>query len=207
MPGTETTQRLYVGEARSQCCAKGPSVSVTRDDSGATVIEGYASVFYDGTPDTEFELMPGLVERIDRGAFDRAAKEDDVMALFNHSPDQIIGATRNKSLKLSVTPQGLKFRISPKADTSTVRDVVANVEAGNVAGSSFGFDVRAEKWERDDDGIEIRTIMDVRLYDVGPVTFPAYKGTSVDIRAVMAISEERAARLRRFAAAQADQAQ
>ncbi len=201
MPATETAQRLYVGEARSQCCAVAPGVHVTRDDGGVVQIDGYASVFYDGTPETEFELMPGLVERIDRHAFDRAAADDDVMALFNHSPDSILGATRNNSLALSVDKHGLRYKVFPKADTSTVRDVVADIDAENVTGSSFGFDVTAEKWERDEDsGVEIRTIMGVRLYDVGPVTFPAYKGTTVDIRSVVAQNTARLKRLARFAA-------
>lgn len=139
-------------------------------------IEGYASVFYDGTPDTEYQLWDGAVERIMPGAFDRALKQDDPVALFNHDPSQLLGRKSAGTLRLSVDEKGLRYEIPP-ADTTVFRDVLEMQARGDLKGSSFGFWVKADQ-RRKEDGVEIREITEVELLDVGPVTFPAYEGTN-----------------------------
>lgn len=46
---------------------------------------------------------------------------------------------------------------------------------------SFGFITRQDKWETQD-GMQVRTLLEVKLLDVSPVTFPAYPDTSVALR-------------------------
>lgn len=149
---------------------------------GDNKVIGYAAVYYNGNRNTEYELWPGVFERIAPGAFDRAIGEgQDVAGLFNHDPDNVLGRTPG-SLKLSSDGDGLRYEID-LADTTLAQDVGKLVARGDVRGSSFAFSVRKEEWEETDDGREIRTILDVDLYDVGPVTFPAYEGTSAGTRA------------------------
>lgn len=148
-----------------------------------TKIVGYGAVFYDGTPGTEFQLWPGVLERIAPTAFDRALEErDDVRGLFNHQPDNLLGRTSAGTMKLTVDPKGLRYEIEP-GDTTVARDVIQHIERGDLSGSSFMFGVEKQSFETLDDGTEIRTIESVKpLYDTGPVTFPAYDGSTTGVR-------------------------
>lgn len=150
---------------------------VKRDDDGApTGIAGYAAVF-----DTPTELMPGLREQIAKGAFTSAlARPDDVRALFNHDSNYVLGRTKADTLRLEEDAKGLRFDVD-MPDTQIARDVATSIERGDVDGSSFSFRVTSEKWDDEDAG-ELRTLLDLELFDVGPVTFPAYVDTSVATR-------------------------
>lgn len=158
-------------------------IGIEKRADGGAKLTGYAAVFYDGTPGTQYSLWPGVVERVMPTAFDRAAAEDDVRGLFNHDVNQVLGRTRAGTMRLSVDNVGLAYEIDVPASQSAL---VESVERGDVTGSSFSFDVLSESWTRETtaDGIEIevRQVQDVRLYDIGPVTFPAYESTSVGVR-------------------------
>lgn len=182
------------------------------DDSSSGKLEGYAAVFHsDGDPGTEYELWadPSMraVERIARGAFRSAIQEgDDVRALLNHNSDALLGRTMSGTLRISEDDQGLAYSVD-LPDTQLGKDVAELVDRGDISGSSFGFIVEQESWREEEmEGgmrLAIRTIENVRLLDVGPVTYPAYGGTSVasarsmlaggGIRAVGDVSEARMA--------------
>nr|WP_279525371.1 HK97 family phage prohead protease [Phocoenobacter uteri] len=60
--------------------------------------------------------------------------------------------------------------------------------------SSFAFRVAkdGEEWYEDDEGIVIREIHKIsRLYDVSPVTYPAYQAASSTARSLEALKEAR----------------
>jgi len=158
---------------------------------GPPTITGYAAVYYrSNDSSTEYRLWPGAVERIKRGAFDGVVGTADVRALFNHDPNQLLGRTKAGTLKLSVDDYGLRYEVTP-SDTTSYRDVVELLKRGDIDGSSFQFAAR-DSWEAVD-GKEIRTIEEVTtLLDVGPVTFPAYTGTTSNARSEFA--EARSAR-------------
>ena len=48
---------------------------------------------------------------------------------------------------------------------------------------SIGFIVEEDKWSTRD-GMDVREIRKVQLFDVSPVTFPAYTATDVGVRAM-----------------------
>jgi hypothetical protein len=160
------------------------------DDAPPHAIEGYAAVFYNGTPETEFQLFDDMVERIMPGAFDDVlADKPDVRGLFNHDPDHLLGRTSAGTMSLSVDGKGLAYSIA-LADTTVARDVAEHVQRGDIDGSSFAFRVRSERF-RTEDGIDIREIEKVEpLYDCGPVTYPAYAGTEAGFRATEDIARE-----------------
>ena len=144
--------------------------------SGLPKITGYAAVFYTGRKSTQYELGPGLIERIHPEAFNRALRDrDDVRGLFNHNSDLVLGRSTAGTLALSVDSRGLRYEISPP-DTTVARDLIENLRAGNVTGSSFAFSIDEETWTREGN-LDIREVRSVRLYDVGPVTYPAYEAT------------------------------
>lgn len=164
---------------------EGPDGKPMVDEEGPMII-GYASVFYDGTPETQFELWPGVVERIMPGAFAEAVK-GDVAGLRNHNPDMLLGRTTADppTLMLEEDKTGLRYEIMPP-DSPCGHETVESIRRGDLQGSSFAFNITKETWveEKTKDGftIEVRQIEEVILYDVGPVTFPAYEASSTGLR-------------------------
>ena len=140
---------------------------------------GYAAVFNQEAVIGEF-----FRELIEPGAFDEALTTDDVRALFNHDPSLILGRNTAKTLRLSSDATGLRYEIDPPA-TSYAADLVVSVQRGDVSQSSFAFRVLEETWvnKTEATGLPLRRIRRVSLYDVSPVTYPAYEGTSVSARA------------------------
>lgn len=148
------------------------------------VIVGYAAVFYDGTPRTQYQLWPGCVERIMPGAFSEAI-DGDVAGLRNHNAEALLGRTTapTPTLRLREDRVGLRYEIDPP-DTTCGRETVTLIERGDMQGSSFAFRVNDERWTEEVVGgvtIQVREILNVTLYDVGPVTFPAYSATTAGI--------------------------
>lgn len=152
---------------------------------GLPSIVGYAAVFYrEDDPGTEYTLWAGATERIMPGAFDRAVKEDDVAALRNHNGDNLLGRSRagQGTLILSVDDTGLRYEIKP-SDVRVYAETLEMIKRGDLDGSSFQFQIRGEDhWIRNDDGSEVREVREVKLFDVGPVTFPAYTSTTTSAR-------------------------
>lgn len=157
------------------------------DDEAAGTVTGYAAVF-----DSLSEPMGGFRERIAPGAFDDVLA-DDVRALFNHDPNHILGRTRSGTLRLFTDERGLGYEITPP-DTQGARDLMTSIKRGDVSQSSFAFRVDEENWDEDEDGLIIRTIAKVRrLYDVSPVTYPAYPDATVATRSLEQWRAEREA--------------
>jgi uncharacterized protein len=151
------------------------------DGAAVSRIGGYAAVFYDGSPATEYELCPGYVERLMKGCFDNAlAAGDDARCLFNHDPNHVLGRVSARTNRLTADAVGLAYECD-LPDTQLGRDLPASIGRGDITGSSFSFDCVGETWRKEND-LWIREITGVRLYDVGPVTFPAYAGTSSGVR-------------------------
>ena len=74
------------------------------------VVVGYAALFYNAIdPGTEYLLYEDIVERIMPGCFDRACREDDVRALFNHNIDFVLGRSSSRTLTLSVDNRQMKM--------------------------------------------------------------------------------------------------
>ncbi|MBI4800642.1 MAG: HK97 family phage prohead protease, partial [Desulfarculus sp.] len=114
-----------------------------------------------------------------------AIKGDDVRALFNHDPNLILGRNLAKTLRLAEDARGLAIEIDPP-DTTYAKDLITCLKRGDITQMSFGFSVRpnGQNWGKHDDGFAVRTLTGVRLFDVSPVTFPAYPQTDVAARAL-----------------------
>lgn len=177
----------YRMERRSTQRAQG-SLSAEPAKSNRVRINGVAAVFYDGTPRTEFELAPGFLERILPGAFARAIREDDVRALFNHSVDHVLGRSVNGTLELRQDSRGLHYSIIANPNDPAAESLIAKLKRGDVSGSSFSFNIapdgqRIRLEKRGGVLVKVREILAVDpLYDVGPVTFPAYRATTAAVK-------------------------
>lgn len=162
-----------------------PQAKVHLEDRqvGLPAIVGLAAVFYDpADPGTQYDWGMGIVERIAPTAFDEAlTRGDDARGLFNHDPDNLLGRRSAETLRLQKVDRGLEYRIEPP-DTELTRSVVAAIRRGDLTGSSFAFYVQSQTWT-DEEDLTIRTINAVELFDVGPVTYPAFESTTTGIRA------------------------
>jgi HK97 family phage prohead protease len=157
------------------------------------VISGYAAVF-----NAESRNLGGFVETIHPNAFDEVLAEGpDVIGVFNHDRNLLLGRTGNGSMKLTKDPYGLRYEITPNENTSIGRDVVEWVKDRTVVGSSFAFAIKrdgGDSWSTDNQrGIRKREVRAIGLLeDVGPVVRPAYDSSSVVVsrRAIeMALGE------------------
>lgn len=125
-------------------------------------------------------------EIIAPGAFKKTLRENraEIKALWNHNTGQVLASARNGSLKLRETELGLEVEIDPPLDASFGRDAVVSIKRGDVDSMSFGFDAIKDRWSRDADGGDLRTLVEVRLFEVSPVAFPAYPTTEVGLRSL-----------------------
>jgi HK97 family phage prohead protease len=155
-------------------------LQVEEREGVAPMIRGHAAVFNQLSED-----LGGFREQIAPGAFADALGTDDVRALFNHDPNFVLGRNLAGTLKLSEDARGLAIEIDPP-DTQFARDLMVSMKRGDINQMSFGFSVRpnGQNWAKDDDGKVIRTLTKLRLFDVSPVTFPAYPQTDVAVRSL-----------------------
>lgn len=153
-------------------------------DVNENVIEGYAAVFNKDSQD-----FGGWIERIAPGAFDGTLKDTDTVALFNHHCNLVLGRNMT-NVDLSVDDVGLKYVINLPT-TTLASDIRALVKAGIITKSSFAFTVSEETFTKGDPAMgnpHVRTITKIeKLYDVSPVTTPAYPDTDVAARSLKKI--------------------
>jgi uncharacterized protein len=150
-----------------------------RADGGLPKITGHSAVFNSKSEDLGF-----FTEIIRPGAFQDALSTYQSVCLANHNVDRLIAATVNGTLLLQEDKRGLYEDATPM-DTQVCRDVVTEIRSGALNGQSFTFDVETDTW-RMENGMQLREIIKIsRLYDVGPVVFPAYPATDVSARGLM----------------------
>ncbi len=153
------------------------SVEVRKNDDGKAIgLRGYAAVF-----NSESEDFGGWREVIEPGAFSADLKDGkDVRALIDHDTGRVIGRRSAGTLALKEDKKGLAVDID-LPDTTDARDLMANVEAGNIDQMSFGFRTRNAIWEEKED-YDVRHLKDVELLEVSVVAFPAYAATTIGKR-------------------------
>lgn len=183
-------------EYRGNCGA----LTIEQRADARDLITGYAAVYNSDSVDLGF-----FTEVIRPGAFKRAIQESqDVRALLDHQTGKIIGRTKAGNLSLSEDERGLRVELQP-IDTEDGRTAVEWVRSGVVDGFSFGFTTVADKWGTKE-GRAYRELLDVNLFEVSLVAFPAYPATSAGIRAEHITSAESVwkerERLERLAAAE-----
>lgn len=146
------------------------------DDAEEKKLRGYATKF------GNFYDLGWFKERVQKGAFDDVL-DDDVRCLKNHDPNLILGRTASGTLNLMSNNVGLLF-VNVMPDTNVGRDTLEEVRRRDISGCSFSFIVAEDEWKYfEDDRIAERTITKIkRLFDVGPVVYPANPKTSVVAR-------------------------
>lgn len=154
-------------------------------------IEGYAVVFgqesrvlYDKTKKRFF------VEVIEPGAVtEEMLREWDIKALCEHNKERMLARSFRGagSLSLSVDSYGVKYRfVAPNTPDGDY--VVEMIKRGDMFGSSFAYwadEKKNVRYEMRTDGKLLRRVRSVdRMFDVSPVSDPAYTGTEVSVRSL-----------------------
>ena len=167
--------------AQRRFAAMPVGIEVRADDNGKEIatIKGIAAKVNSRTDLNWFD------EVIEAGAFDDCLT-DDVRCLFNHDPNQVLARTTAGTLKLSINEDGHLAYSYDTPDVTYAKDLETNIRLGNVSQSSFAFTIKEHKWTEPDrenkNENHLRTIIKVdRLFDVSPVTYPAYQDTEVGI--------------------------
>lgn len=151
----------------------------SRADGRAAII-GYAAVYQRLSLDLggfREEILPGAFDKI----LNRQRGKQDVVALFNHDSNIVLGRTSSGTLELSSDEKGLRYVVTPPVSRA---DVMELIQRRDVRGSSFAFtvDKNGEGFRTAEDGQAIRQIREVSgLYDVGPVLVPAYPSTTAGV--------------------------
>ncbi len=142
-------------------------------------LTGYASVF-----NTESVIAGLYREEVAPGAFAKTIKEHDIRALWNHDSNIVLGRNKAGTLSLSEDSHGLRTVIKAP-DNEWGRPVVDAVKRGDITGMSIMFRAIKQEWTRpDEDSAEMpkRTLREAKLFEVSPVTFPAFPTTSIGAR-------------------------
>lgn len=158
-------------------------------DDDSRKIEGYACVF-----DSASNKLGYFKEVIAPDAFD-GADLSDVRCLVDHNPSKILARTSSGTLVLEIDKKGLKYTVEDMPDTTVGNDTLISIKRGDINQSSFAFTVSDEKWSEEKvDGkwIYTREILKFdKIYDVSPVTYPAYEDTTVAVRSFENFKKER----------------
>ena len=148
-----------------------------RDTDEGQVISGMALPFNRDSQD-----LGGFVERIDPGAVDRTLENSDVVMLWQHDSTEPI-TRESTGLKLEIRDVGVYFEAQASDFTERQLDLL---QRGVVKQMSFGFLTVRDDWQQESDPI-VRTLLDIDLREISPVTWPAYNQTSVAVRSAESV--------------------
>jgi len=158
---------------------------------GMPTLVGHFAVFDKPTEICSF-MEGNFIESIAPGAFKKTFQESrSIKCLFQHGCDPDIG---DKPLGAPETLReddvGAYYEV-PLLDASYVRDdVLPGLKAG-VYGSSFCFEVIKEEFDEEPGisadnpkGLPKRRLLELRVPEFGPVTFPAYEEATAGVRSI-----------------------
>ena len=148
-------------------------------------VAGYAAVFNSPT-----DIGDMWQEVVAPGAFAETLRSgSDVLALYSHEIERLLGRQSSGTLRLSEDERGLSVEID-LPDTSDGRDVATLIKRGDLKGMSFGFCVTHDEWDETTTPPK-RTIHAVDLREVTITASPAYEDTECGMRSLEKVKAER----------------
>lgn len=162
---------------------QGSKLEVRREEGEPPKIIGYA-VRWD---QLSKPIYGHFQEKFVRGAFAASLINPDVYAAWQHDSREVLGRTPN-TLSITEDDLGLRYEITPP---SWADKYLETIERGDVRGSSFIFRAIREEWDESNEDMSIRTVYEAELFEVSPVTTPAYPQSSVGIRSAEEVYQSR----------------
>lgn len=115
----------------------------------------------------------------------RGVDFSNLLSMHNHRSERLLGNTAAGTMRTGVDNVGVWYEVDlPNAPTG--HDVLESVSRGDTQGSSFQFDIKGdgEKWSMRD-GKAFREVTQFNgVYEMGPVSEPAYPDTSISARSL-----------------------
>lgn len=159
------------------------TINRAADAGDGLTLDGYGAVF--DSP-TRIDSWEGFFDEvIARGAFAKTLKERTPIVQFDHGHHPLVGSIPIATMQRAEEDDHGLHIVARLADNwliQPVRDAIAN---GGITGMSFRFEVVKETLD-DSGDVPLRTIQEVKLFEVGPVVWPAYQDTSVGVRSELA---------------------
>lgn len=168
--------------------------AVTKDD-GTPVLRGKGVSF-----DTYSQDFGGWREVVRPTALSKTLGDmrsnptgSRIYSAFNHDDNQILGRVSAGTLEVTTEDDGVYYEVRMSRTSPVALHVYDAVNRGDVNGSSFAFSLAPDstEWTEDPDtGTLIREIVqNVRLFELGPVTSPAYLDTTSEVRALRSLAD------------------
>lgn len=142
------------------------------------ILEGLPGIPYNSWS----EDLGGFVERVLPGAFDESLIESDIVSCRDHEDSLILGRTSSGHLRLDNRDDGLYYEVD-LPETSYAKDLVVSIGRKDVKGNSFRFRTVDDRWSIVN-GKEFRDLVKCELFELGPVTMPAYPATGLGLRSL-----------------------
>lgn len=155
------------------------SINVRENTTGTKTLTGYAVKW--GKRSHVLGSYRKFREQFVRGAFTETLKNDDQRFLWAHDTSNVLGRTKNLTLRIVEDYVGLRFEVD-LPDTSLGKDVYELIKRGDIDGVSFGFLMIDQDLHEPDDDIMLRTIKKAKLIEISAVTFPAYPDSKVSAK-------------------------
>lgn len=154
------------------------------DDGGAPTGEtlvGYSILFDEVTRIDSWEGQ--FDEQVDPKATDRSLRSRTPVVQFDHGRHPMIGSLPIGTLDVAEADKRGLYTEATVLRSWLTDPLVEAVRQRTIGGWSFRFDVIEDKWDFSGD-VPMRTLLDVEIYELGPVVFPAYESTDISLRGV-----------------------
>lgn len=153
-------------------------VEVREESSKEATIAGYGAVF-----DTPYDVMGMFTEQVARSAFDKTLKErDDLAVVWSHDADRVLGTQASGTARFGTDARGLRYEADLDLLDPDGLQAFRKIATGKVRQSSFSFEVIRDEWEDREDGLPLRTLRELRLWEISPVLWGANPATEVDLK-------------------------
>jgi HK97 family phage prohead protease len=163
-----------------------PETRARVTNEATRTIRGYGIVFNKESVD----LRAGgrVFREVIRPEAVRNVDFSNLLSMHNHRSERLLGATASGTMRTGVDSTGVWYEVDlPNAPTGD--DVLESVRRGDTPGSSFQFDIRGDgdKWSMRE-GKAFREVTQFNgVYEMGPVSEPAYPDTSISARSMEAL--------------------
>ena len=165
-------ERIYTADVTIEQRAEG--------DNPGVYFTGVGIVFNQPSRALYDPKKGNFIEVIEPGAVDEKTDVSEVLAVFNHDENRLLGTNHAGTLTFETTKTGVSVRIL-KPNTTVGNDCEEYVRRGDIRGMSFKFKVGKDRWEYKDN-ILYRFVEKISvLLDLSLVTRAAYLQTSINM--------------------------
>jgi len=129
-------------------------------------------------------------EVIAKGAFGKNLPGADIRFLVGHDTRAILGRTKSGTMKVTEDDIGLRFDLT-LPETTLAKDTIEQINRRDLDAMSFGFKKVEDAWGEDEEGFDLRTLKEVKVFELSLTAFPAYDETEVALRDLAAWREKK----------------